>query len=94
MIVDGAVYTPFTMVPGAGPVPEVGHTCHVIPALGIPLTLAVKVADCPAPRVTVCGLSVIATGCSETVALALFVVSAALVAVTVTVCGLVMEDGA
>ena len=60
----------------------------------VPVTEALKVVDAPAPSDTEAGPIVTPTGVSDTVALAVLVVSAALVAVTVTVCWLAMIDGA
>jgi hypothetical protein len=77
--VAGAVYTPLTMVPTAG------LSDHVTPVLLLPVTEALNVADAPAPSDTEDGPIVTATGVRDTVALAVLVVSATLVAVTVTV---------
>jgi hypothetical protein len=77
--VAGAVYTPFTMVPTAGTSDQVSAV------LPVPLTEALKVVAAPALSDTEAGPMVTATGVRDTVALAVFVVSAALVAVTVTV---------
>ena len=87
-IVAGAVYTPFTMVPTAG------LSDQVTAVLLVPVTEAVKVAEPPAPSDTEAGPIVTATGVRDTVALAVLVVSAALVAVTVTVCWLAIIAGA
>jgi hypothetical protein len=78
-IVAGAVYAPFTMVPAAG------LSDQVTAVLLVPVTEALKVADADAPSETEAGPIVTATGVKDTVALAVLVVSAALVAVTVTV---------
>ena len=77
--VAGAVYTPFTMVPTAGTSDQVSAV------LLVPVTEGLKVADAPAPSDAEAGPIVTATGVSDTVALAVLVESAALVAITVTV---------
>ena len=60
-----------------------------------PVTLAVNCWVCEADRLVLVGVTDTATGGFRlTVALADFVGSAALVAVTVTVCALAIEDGA
>ena len=87
-IVAGAVYIPFTMVPAAG------LSDPVTAVLLVPVTEALKVADAAAPSETVAGPIVTATGERDTVAVAVLVVSAALVAVTVTVCWLATMAGA
>ena len=66
-------------------VPTAGLSDHVTPVLLLPVTEALNVADAPAPSDTEAGPIVTATGVRDTVALAVLVVSAALVAVTVTV---------
>jgi hypothetical protein len=76
----GAVYVPFTNVP------TLGFIDQVTAVLLVPVTEALKVADAPAPSATEPGPTVTPTGCSETAALAVFVASAELVAITVTVC--------
>jgi hypothetical protein len=78
--VVGAVYTPFTMVPTAG------LSVQVTAVLLVSVTEAVKVADAPALSEAEAGPIVTATGVRDTVALAVFVVSTALVVITVTVC--------
>src|SRR6202167_4837040 len=78
-IVAGAVYTPFTMVPAAG------LSDQVTAVLLVPVTDALKVADAAAPSETEAAPIVTATGVRDTVALAVLLVSAALVAVTATV---------
>jgi hypothetical protein len=60
----------------------------------VPLTEAVKVADLPGASDTELGPTVTATGINVTVALAVWVESAALVAVTEMVCWLAMIAGA
>ena len=87
-IVAGAVYTPFTRAPTAG------WSDQVTAVLLVPVTEAVKVADLPAPIDAVAGPTVTPTGVSDTVAVALFVESAPLVAVTITVCWLLIIAGA
>jgi len=87
-IVAGAVYPPFTRVPTAGLSDQV---TAVLPA---PVTEAIKVVDAPAASDTEPGPIVIPTGRNDTVAIAVLVESAALVAVTVTVCWLVIIGGA
>jgi hypothetical protein len=63
-----------------------GVTVHVTLVFPDPVTPGVKVCDWLAPRLTLDGPSETATGVRFTEALADFVVSAALVAVMVTVC--------
>jgi hypothetical protein len=87
-MVAGAVYTPFTMVPTAG------LSDQVTAVLLFPVTEALKVADAATPSDTDAGPIVTATGVRATVALAVLVESAALVAVTVTVCLLAIVAGA
>ena len=79
-MLDGAVYFPFTNVP------TFGFIDQVTAVLLVPVTEALKVADAPAASATEPGPTVTPTGCNDTVALAVFVESAALVAITVTVC--------
>jgi hypothetical protein len=76
--VAGAVYAPFTMVPTAG------MSDQVTAVLLAPVTDALKLADAPAPSDTEAGPIVTEIGVRDTEALAVFVVSAALVAVIVT----------
>jgi hypothetical protein len=87
-MVAGAVYTPFTMVPTAG------LSDQVTAPLLVPVTEELKVADAPPPSDTEAGPIVTATGVRDTRALAVLVESAALVAVTVIVCGLAIIAGA
>jgi hypothetical protein len=87
-IVAGAVYTPFTMVPAAG------LSDQVTVVLLVPVTEALKVADAEAPSETEAGPIVTATGVKDTMALAVLVESASLVAVTVMVCWLAIVAGA
>ena len=86
--VAGAVYTPFTMVPTAG------LSDQVTAVLPVPVTEALNVAAAPAPSDAEAGPIDTATGVRDTVAIAVLVVSAALVAVTVTVCWLAIIAGA
>jgi hypothetical protein len=61
----------------------------------VPVTVAFSVVDCPPVSEAAVGVIVIdAEGVKETFALALFVLSAALVAVTVTDWDVVTSDGA
>jgi hypothetical protein len=87
-IVAGAVYTPFAMVPAAG------LSDQVTALLPVPVTEALKVADAATPSDTEAGPIVTPTGVRDTRALAVLVESAALVAVTVTVCGVAITAGA
>ena len=70
MIVAGAVYTPFTTVPTAG------LSSHVTAVLPVPVTEALKVADCPLLRIADAGATVTLIGCKVAVALAVLVESA------------------
>ena len=63
-------------------------------ALVVPVSVALMVVDCPPVSDAVVGETVIATGVSEMLALAVLVVSAALVAFTVTVCAEAIVAGA
>jgi hypothetical protein len=87
-MVAGAVYTPFTMVPAAG------LSDQVTAVLLAPVTDALKVADAEAPSETDAGPIVTATGVRDTAAVAVLVVSATLVAVTVMDCWLAIIVGA
>jgi hypothetical protein len=73
------VYTPPTTVPTDG------ETDQFTLVLLDPVTVAFSVADCPPESEAVVGDTLIATGTSEMVELALLVASAALVAFTVMV---------
>jgi hypothetical protein len=76
------------------PVPA-GLIVQVTAVFEEPVTLAVNCCVWPATRVLVTGVTVTPTGgFSVTAALADLVVSAALVAVTVTVCAVAMDAGA
>jgi hypothetical protein len=88
LTVAGAVYTPFTSVPTAGLI------VHVTAVLLVPVTDAVNVADLLAASDAEGGPTVTPIGCNDIVALAVFVESATLVAVTVTVCWLAIIAGA
>jgi hypothetical protein len=72
-----------------------GDSDHVVPVLVVPVTVALKSAVCPAERLTEVGDRLTPTvGDNDTVPDAVLVESAALIAVTVTVCAVVMVDGA
>ena len=60
----------------------------------VPVTEAVKVAEAPTLSDTEAGATVTPVGVKDTVALAVLVESATLVAVIVTVCALPIEAGA
>jgi hypothetical protein len=86
----GAVYRPLVLM-----VPTDGLRVHVTPVLLVPVTVAVNCCAWPWVRVAAPGDTETATpGCSVTVAVAYFVVSAVLVARTVTVCVDVIDAGA
>ena len=74
--------------------PTAGLRDHVTAVLLVPVTEAVKVAEAPMPSDTEAGPTVTPTGVKDTVALAVLVESATLVAVIVTFCALLMVDGA
>ena len=74
--------------------PTAGLSDHVTAVLPVPVTPAVKVADWPAASDAEAGPTVTPIGCNVTVALAVFVESATLVAVSVTVCWLATIGGA
>jgi hypothetical protein len=84
----GAVYTPFTIVP------TTGLSDQLTAVLPDPVTEAVNVAVVPTPSDTEAGPNVTPLGINDTVALAAFVESATLVAVTVTLCLIAMVAGA
>src|SRR5580698_4598452 len=88
VMVAGAAYIPFAIVPSAG------LSDHVTAGLLVPVTVGANAAPPPALSETEAGPTVTAMGCSETVALDVFVESAMLVAVTVTVCWLATIAGA
>jgi hypothetical protein len=75
-------------------IPTDGLSDQVTAVLLVPVTEGLKVADAPAPSDAEAGPIVTATGVRETVALAVLVESAALVAVTLTVCGVAIIAGA
>jgi hypothetical protein len=85
----GAVYSPLVEI-----VPTDGLIDQVTAVLVDPETEAVNCCVLPAVSVTVVGLRDMATGCSVTVAAAVLVVSAELLAVTVTVCEELTDAGA
>ena len=87
----GAVYKPLVEM-----LPTEGLIDHVTAVFVDPVTDAVNCCAPPAVRVEVAGLIEIVTGaaCKVIVAIAVWVLSAELVAVTVTVCAEVMEAGA
>src|SRR5438067_13395218 len=90
VMLDGAVYTPPVQT-----VPVMGDSDHVTAVLPVLVTEAVNCCDCPPPNEAVPGVTETATaGVSVMVALADLVASAALVAVMVTVCCVVMVEGA
>jgi hypothetical protein len=75
--------------------PTDGDNDQFTPVLLVPLTVALRVVDWPPVSEAVEGVSVIDTeGVNEIEALAFLVPSAALVAVTVTVCAEVTNAGA
>ena len=75
--------------------PTAGLSDQVTAVLELFDTVAVKAWVCDGVRVTLPGVNATLTGgASDTLALADFVESATLVAVTVTVCALAMLDGA
>ena len=76
-------------------VPVLGLNVHVTAVLLVLFTVAVNCCVCPAVSVVLAGLTDTATaGVSVITAVAFFVESAELVAVTVTVCWLLTEEGA
>ena len=74
--------------------PTAGLRDQVTAVLLVPVTEAVKVAEAPTPSDTEAGATVTPVGVKDTVALAVLVESAMLVAVIVTVCALLIEAGA
>jgi hypothetical protein len=88
LIVAGAVYVPFRIVPNAG------FSDQVTAGLLAPVTEALKAVAAPAVSDTTAGPTVTPTACSVTVALAVFVRSAKLVAVTMMFCWLAIIAGA
>ena len=75
--------------------PITGLRDQVTAVFDVPVTAAVNVWVCEGVSVTLPGVNATLTGgASDTLALAVLVESAALVAVTVTVCALVIEAGA
>jgi hypothetical protein len=89
-MVAGAMYEPALLI-----VPVFGLRLQVTAALLLPETVAVNGCACEGVKDTVKGVMLTVTGgMSVTVADELFVVSATLVAVTVTVCWLAIKLGA
>jgi hypothetical protein len=89
-MVAGAVYEPALPI-----VPVFGLRLQVTAALLLPETVAVNCCVCEGVKAAVEGVTLTVTGgVNVTVADELFVVSAALVAVTVTVCWLAIVLGA
>ena len=75
-------------------VPADGDMDQVTLVLVEPVTVVVNVADCPPVSEADVGEIAIVTGAKEITAVSLFVESAALTAVTVTVCAEPMVAGA
>ena len=75
-------------------VPTDGDIDQLTLVLLDPLTVALSVVDCPPVSDAVAGDTVIETGTKVILALTVLVVSAALAAVTVTVCAEAMVAGA
>ncbi len=87
----GVVYRPFEKLPTLA-----GLTDHVTPVFEAPVTLGTNCCDCPLLRVTVLGaIEMLTAACDtkEMVALAVFVGSAWLVAITVAFCATVQSGG-
>ena len=74
--------------------PTEGDIDQLTAVLLVPLTLAVIVVDCPPLSEALAGVSVMETGVSEILAVAVLVASAALAAVMVTVCADAIVPGA
>jgi hypothetical protein len=75
--------------------PTAGLSDQVTAVFDVPATAAVNAWVCDGVRVTLPGVSPMLTGgASDTLALAVLVESATLVAFTVTVCALAIEVGA
>jgi hypothetical protein len=91
-MVAGAVYTPAAKVPTDGDIDQLTLV------LLDPLTVALNVLDCPPVSEAEEGVMLIDTedtdGVNDTMAVALLVLSAALVALTVTDCDVVTNAGA
>jgi hypothetical protein len=91
-MVAGAVYTPAAKVPTDGDIDQ--FTLVLLD----PLTVALNVLDCPPVSEAEEGVMLIDTedtdGVNDTMAVALLVLSAALVALTVTDCDVVTNAGA
>jgi hypothetical protein len=75
-------------------VPTAGDTVQLTAVSLVPLTLALSVADCPDVSEALDGESVIETGTNDITALALRLLTAWLVAVTVTLCAEGIRSGA
>jgi hypothetical protein len=76
-------------------VPTAGISDHVTAAFIVPVTVALNCWVCDARNVAPVGLTTTLTdGCRLTVAVAVLLESAALLAMTVTVCDDVIEAGA
>jgi hypothetical protein len=89
LIVTGAVYTPFVIVPTRG------ASVHVTAVVDVPANAAMNWVDWPPVRDIEEGVSAMPTvGTSVIVALALLVASLKLAAVTVTICWVLMVAGA
>ena len=88
--VAGAEYRPPLEI-----IPTAGLTDQVTAVLVVPVTVTVNCRVCDAAKFAVDGLTVTCTaGTTVTLAVVFLLVSATLVAVTVTVCGLVSVAGA
>ena len=88
----GAVYSPVALMLSPPEEPLIAHVTAVFVVL---LTVAVNCCVAPAASVTAAGVTTTATGgISVTVAVAVFVVSDVVFAVMVTVCWVVIVDGA
>jgi hypothetical protein len=85
----GAVYNPPAVI-----VPTDGLILQLTPVLLLPVTVAVNCCVCEANSAGVAGLTVTATGAKVTVAVAHLLLSAALVAVTVTAWIVATDAGA
>ena len=82
-------------MPAAEMLPTAGLSDQVTVVFELFATLAVNAWVCDGVRVTLPGVNATLTGgASDTLALAVLVESATLVAVTVTVCALVIDAGA
>jgi hypothetical protein len=90
---EGAVYRPAEEIE-----PMLGLRDQLTAVLVAPVTVAANCRDCDAVRVAEVGLTLTLTGlpggANVTTAVSYFVASATLVALTVTVCVEIMEEGA